>query len=69
VIWNSPYERTIAVSPTAHDRFGSLYFQTVQSRLNRFIRNRDASPAWDYLWRKAREVERQDWPWMRVAAD
>ena len=60
------YHRGIA---NAHDSCGSMYFQTVQSRLTRFMRNRDAPPAWDYLWRKAREIEQQDWPWMRVAAD
>jgi hypothetical protein len=59
------YHRGIA---NAHDSHGALYLQTVQSRLTRFIRNRDAPPAWDYLWRKAREIEQQDWPWMQVAA-
>jgi hypothetical protein len=59
------YHRGIA---NAHDSHGSLYLQNVQSRLTRFIRNRDAPAAWDYVWRKAREIEQQDWPWMRVAA-
>ena len=49
----------------AHDRFGTLYLQSVQSRLRRFIRNLDAPPAWDYIWRRAQEIERQDWPWLR----
>jgi hypothetical protein len=59
------YHRGIA---NAHDRLGSQYLQTVQERLTRFIRNRDAPPAWDYLWGKAREIEEQDWPWMQVPA-
>jgi len=50
----------------AHDNLGSLYLRTVQSRLTRFIRNLDAPPAWDYLWRKAREIEQREWPWMRT---
>jgi hypothetical protein len=59
------YHRGIA---NAHDSQGSLYLQTVQSRLTRFIRNWDAPPAWDYLWKRAREIEQEDWPWMRVGA-
>jgi hypothetical protein len=51
----------------AHDSLGSLYLHTVQSRLTRFIRNREAPPAWDYLWRKSREIEQRDWPWTRTA--
>ena len=51
----------------AHDSLGSLYLHTVQSRLARFIRNRQAPPAWDYLWRKSREIEQRDWPWTRTA--
>jgi hypothetical protein len=57
------YHRGLA---NAHDSQGSRYLQTVRSRLTRFIHNRDAPPAWDYLWRKAREIEQQDWPWMRA---
>jgi len=51
----------------AHDSLGSLYLHAVQSRLTRFIRNREAPPAWDYLWRKSREIEQRDWPWTRTA--
>jgi hypothetical protein len=51
----------------AHDTLGSQYGQTVKHRLTQFIRNQDAPPAWDYVWTRAREIEQQDWPWMRTS--
>jgi hypothetical protein len=42
----------------ARDSLGADYFATVQRRLARYIRNADAPPSWDYLWRRARETIR-----------
>lgn len=44
-------------SAAADDQLGTEYLAMVNARLNRFIRNRDAPPAWDYLWRSLRR-----WP-------
>jgi hypothetical protein len=55
------YNRGIA---HAHDRLGTAYLDMVNHRLQRFIRNRDAPTAWDYVWQRARAFEEQEWPWM-----
>jgi hypothetical protein len=47
----------------AWDSIGTKYLNSVRARMNRFITNRDAPPAWDYVWRCARSIEREAWPW------
>jgi hypothetical protein len=54
------YNRGIA---NAHDALGATYGEMVQHRFTRFIRNQDSPPAWDYVWRKSQELQRQEWPW------
>ena len=55
------YHRGIA---NADDALGIAYGETVQRRFSRFIRNHDAPAAWDYVWRRGRDLERREWPWM-----
>jgi hypothetical protein len=55
------YNRGISL---AEDGIGLAYRAMVVRRRTTFIRNNDAPVAWDYLWRRARELEQQAWPWM-----
>lgn len=55
------YNRGIA---QADDDRGEAYGAVVQRRRRRFIQNEDAPPAWTWLWRRAREIEAEEWPWL-----
>ncbi len=45
-------------SADAGDALGAEYLDAVRRRLNRYIRNRDAPPAWQYMWQRSREFIR-----------
>jgi hypothetical protein len=49
----------------ARDSAGTAYLEMVRVRFNRFIRNEDAPAAWNHVWHRAREFERQEWPWTK----
>ena len=49
------YNRGIA---DANDELGRQYLAIVRGRLDRFIRNREAPVAWDYVWRRSRDLLR-----------
>jgi soluble lytic murein transglycosylase-like protein len=55
----------------ADDARGAAYQDAVRRRLTRFVRNQQSPAAWSYVWLKARELERHEWPWLRrrIAAD
>ncbi|MEZ5419107.1 MAG: transglycosylase SLT domain-containing protein [Vicinamibacterales bacterium] len=49
----------------AGDARGAAYLAAVRRRRSRFIQNHDAPPAWSYVWRRSREIERVAWPWVQ----
>jgi hypothetical protein len=49
-------------SRDAADSLGAGYLAAVERRLHQFIRNADAPPSWDFVWRRSREVLREPLP-------
>ena len=44
----------------AGDSYGADYLAAVQRRLTRYIRNNDTPASWDFVWRRARALIRED---------
>jgi hypothetical protein len=51
-------------SGNAFDERGDEYLDGVLRRRHRYIRNHGAPAAWDYLWRRDRELRAAAWPWL-----
>ena len=56
-------------SARANDERGTRYLVAVRQRRATFMRNVNAPPAWAYLWRRGREIEREQWAWLGPEAD
>jgi hypothetical protein len=56
------YNRGIA---SADDAKGEAYLEAVVRRRRRFIQNHDAPSAWAWMWQRTREIEAEEWPWLR----
>jgi hypothetical protein len=52
---------------SADDSLGTNYLETVWQRRSRYIRNQNSPVAWDYVWRKARELRAFEWPWFAAS--
>lgn len=55
------YHRGVA---RASDARGTAYRETVNQRLRRYIRNQNAPPAWDDLWRRGDQLRHDEWRWL-----
>jgi hypothetical protein len=52
----------------ANDSVGSGYLNLVHRRRRHFIQNQDAPAAWDYVWRRSRQLQSEEWPWTTAHA-
>jgi hypothetical protein len=53
----------------ADDEAGQAYQAAIERRRKRFIQNKDAPPAWTWLWQRTRDIEAEDWPWLHGAPE